>query len=318
MKTEIGTDLNKAKTILENGGLVAIPTETVYGLAANALNSEAVSKIFEAKDRPYFDPLIVHIEGYKEIKQYAVGENVILTNIAKKLWPGPLTILVNKSEKISDIVTSGLERVGLRVPDHPLTLELLAMLDFPVAAPSANPFNYVSPTSAKHVYDQLSGKIDYILDGGKSTVGVESTIIGFEEDGLVVYRKGGVEIETLKELYTGNIRIQNRSESNPSAPGMLKKHYSPKKRMLLFDNRIRLADLDKERVGFLRFKARLDGFSNQFVLSEQGDLREAAARLFEGLRYLDQLDIDTVYIEFVPDKGLGVAINDRLSRTLAD
>lgn len=316
-ETEIGTDLSKAKEILEKGGLVAIPTETVYGLAANALNPEAVAKIFEAKNRPSFDPLIIHISTFKELYKYTsyIGDN--LAEIANVFWPGPLTVLLSKKSIVPDIVTSGLEKVAVRVPNHPLTLQLLENIDFPLAAPSANPFGYVSPTSAQHVYDQLNGRVDYILDGGSSKVGVESTIIGFEEDDLVIYRKGGLELERIREIFSGELRINDFSESNPNAPGMLKKHYSPRKKVLLLNESIDLEEIEKEKTGFLRFNSPIEGFLNQYVLSRNSDLKEAAARLFEGLRYLDSLPIDTVYIEFVPENGLGLAINDRLKRTLA-
>jgi L-threonylcarbamoyladenylate synthase len=317
MQTEIGTDIRKAKRILEEGGLVAIPTETVYGLAANALNSEAVAKIFEAKNRPSFDPLIIHISKFKELYKYTSHINENLAEIANVFWPGPLTVLLPKKSIVPDIVTSGLEKVAVRVPNHPLTLALLESIDFPLAAPSANPFGYVSPTSAQHVFDQLNGKVDYILDGGSSKVGVESTIIGFEEEDLVVYRKGGLELERIKEVFSGRVRINDFSESNPNAPGMLKKHYSPRKKVLLFNESFDLEQIEKEKTGFLRFNSLLDGFLNQYILSQNSDLKEAASRLFEGLRHLDSLPIDTVYIEFVPEKGLGLAINDRLKRTLA-
>lgn len=318
MQTEIGTDIGKAKEILERGGLVAIPTETVYGLAANALNPLAVARIFEAKNRPAFDPLIVHISKFKELYKYTSDSTHKLSDIANRFWPGPLTVLLPKSPRIPDIVTSGSDKVAIRVPGHPLTLELLSALDFPVAAPSANPFGYVSPTTAGHVYDQLSGKVDYILDGGPSRVGVESTIIGFEGDEMVVYRKGGLEIEELQAVFFGNIRINDFSDSNPSAPGMLKKHYSPGKRVLLLTEQHDLESLDRQKTGFLRYSSPISGFSSQFILSEKGNLHEAASRLFEGLRYLDKQPIDTIFIEFVPEKGLGLAINDRLRRTLAE
>ena len=316
-ETEIGTDLSKAKEILEKGGLVAIPTETVYGLAANALNPEAVAKIFEAKNRPSFDPLIIHISTFKELYKYTSHIGNDLAKIANVFWPGPLTVLLPKKNIVPDIVTSGLEKVAVRVPNHPLTLQLLENIDFPLAAPSANPFGYVSPTSAQHVYDQLNGRVDYILDGGSSKVGVESTIIGFEEDDLVIYRKGGLELERIREVFSGKVRINDFSESNPNAPGMLKKHYSPRKKVLLLNESIDLEEIKKEKTGFLRFNSPIEGFLNQYVLSHNSDLKEAAARLFEGLRYLDSLPIDTVYIEFVPENGLGLAINDRLKRTLA-
>ena len=318
METEIGTDIAKAKEILERGGLVAIPTETVYGLAANALDPLAVARIFEAKSRPAFDPLIVHISKFKELYKYTSYSDIQLSDIANGFWPGPLTILLPKSTRIPDIVTSGSDKVAIRMPAHPLTLKLLSLLDFPVAAPSANPFGYVSPTTAGHVFDQLNGKVDYILDGGPSRVGVESTIIGFEGRDMVIYRKGGLEIEELEGVFPGNIRINDFSDSNPSAPGMLKKHYSPGKKVRLFSNEVKPEEFNSDKTGFLRYSSPINGFSHQFILSENADLKEAAARLFEGLRYLDKQPIDTIFIEFVPERGLGLAINDRLRRTLAE
>ncbi len=315
-ETEIGTDLVKAKAILSKGGLVAVPTETVYGLAANALDPLAVAKIFEAKNRPTFDPLIVHISTIKELYKYTSQIDVQLSEIANKFWPGPLTILTKKKEVIPDIVSSGLENVAIRVPNHTLTLELLSSLDFPVAAPSANPFGYVSPTTAQHVYDQLKGKVDYILDGGACEVGVESTIISIENEELVVYRKGGITIQQLEDVFSGVVKVNDFSDSNPAAPGMLKKHYSPNKEIHLLNNETLVAET-KEKVGFLRFNSPVSGFKNQFILSENSSLEEAAHRLFQGLRYLDSLPIEKIYLEFVPEEGLGIAINDRLKRVLA-
>lgn len=315
-ETEIGTDLAKAKAILINGGLVAVPTETVYGLAANALDPAAVVKIFEAKNRPTFDPLIVHISTIKELYKYTSQINIQLSEIAKVFWPGPLTILAPKKEIIPDIVCSGLENVAIRVPKHPLTLALLSALDFPVAAPSANPFGYVSPTTAQHVYDQLKGKVDYILDGGACEVGVESTIISVENGELVVYRKGGITIPQLKSVFSGVVKVNDFSDSNPTAPGMLKKHYSPNKEIQLLSSHTLVTE-SKEKVGFLRFNSPVSGFRNQFILSEKSNLEEAAHRLFQGLRYLDSLPIEKIYLEFVPEEGLGIAINDRLKRVLA-
>ncbi|MFS0491675.1 L-threonylcarbamoyladenylate synthase [Leadbetterella byssophila] len=312
--TEIGKDIQKAKAILEAGGLVAIPTETVYGLAANALNPKAVAKIFEAKNRPSFDPLIIHISTFAELHKYTSQSLGQLTEIANKFWPGPLTVLLPKRDIIPDVVTSGLERVAVRVPQHELTLSLLSSIDFPLAAPSANPFGYVSPTTAQHVYDQLAGKVDYILDGGPCQVGVESTIIGIEDADLVVYRKGGLAIEDLERNFEGKVRVNDFSASNPSAPGMLKKHYSPDKQVLVYKDG---ESYDKE-TAFLRFSSPISGYSYQFVLSESADLAEAAARLFQGLRALDQMPVKTIVIEFVPEVGLGRAINDRLRRTIAE
>lgn len=317
MIAEIGTDLVKAKNILENGDLVAIPTETVYGLASNALNPLAVSKIYEAKNRPSFDPLIIHVANIADFEKYTVDFPSELLEIANEFCPGPITFLVKKSGIIPEITTSGLEKVAIRIPNHPLTLELLKSLNFPLAAPSANPFGYVSPTTAMHVFEQLGERIPYILDGGPCNVGLESTIVGIENEKLVVYRKGGLDIDALKKHYFGEIIVNDHSNSNPQAPGMLNKHYSPNKKIEVWNENIDLKAIDKKKTGFLRFNSLIDGFENQILLSSKSDLNEAAFRLFDGLRALDKLNIDKIFIELVPEKGLGVAINDRLRRAAA-
>ncbi len=317
-ETEIGKDLELAKKILKSGRLVAIPTETVYGLAANALDQKAVSRIFEAKNRPTFDPLIIHVGAIEEFKTYVKNVSKELLDIAIHFCPGPLTFLIEKQTNIPDLVTSGLSKVAIRIPNHPLSLSLLKSIDFPLAAPSANPFGYISPTNAAHVYDQLNKKVDYILDGGQCEVGLESTIIGFEKNKLVVYRKGGLAIESIKEVFNGEIVIKNHSSSHPEAPGMLKKHYAPNKKMSVFSSSKEISG-DISKIGFLgfnRFLAELP-LENQFILSQDSSLKEAASRLFLGLRWLDSLEIDTVYIEMLPEIGLGMAINDRLRRASA-
>jgi L-threonylcarbamoyladenylate synthase len=317
MTAEIGIDLIKAQKILENGDLVAIPTETVYGLAANALDPLAVSKIYAAKNRPSFDPLIIHVGKIEDFKTYTVDFPVQLMHLAEKFCPGPITFLVKKSEIIPEITTSGLEKVAIRIPKHPLTLELLNKLNFPLAAPSANPFGYVSPTTAAHVYEQLGERIPYILDGGPCKVGLESTIVGCENENLIIYRKGGLDLDELRKVFSGEILIKDHSSSNPQAPGMLSKHYSPKKRIEILDETTILDLIDKKSTGLLRYKTPIEGFENQIVLSGKSDLNEAAFRLFDALRQFDKMDIQKVYIELVPEKGLGIAINDRLRRAAA-
>ncbi len=317
MKAEIGEDIHIAKDFLDKNGLVAIPTETVYGLAANALDKHAVLRIFEAKNRPKFDPLIIHVAAIEEVEKYAQIDKKLM-DIATAVWPGPLTLLLNRKEIVPDLVTSGLDKVAIRIPNHRLTLDLLKSLDYPLAAPSANPFGYISPTRASHVADQLGDRIDYILDGGTCSVGLESTIIGMEEGILKIYRNGGLPLEDIQKLYKGDIEMVAQSSSDPLAPGMLKKHYSPNKIVRNY------ADFEKlykvgDKVGFLNFSSLLGDFSPeiQFILSDSADLKEASQRLFEGLRYLDKLDIDVIYLENVPNLGLGLAINDRLKRAAA-
>lgn len=317
MNAEIGKSISKAQDLLMIGDLVAIPTETVYGLAANALDPLAVSKIYEAKNRPSFDPLIIHVGEISDFEKYTLNFPKELLEIAIQFCPGPLTFLVEKSGIIPEITTSGLERVAIRIPNHPLTLQLLNKLDFPLAAPSANPFGYVSPTTPLHVFEQLGERIPYILDGGPCQIGLESTIIGMENEKLVVYRKGGLELESLKKHFNGEISIKDHSSSNPDAPGMLEKHYSPNKRIEILSQKEDLKDIERGKTGFLVFNKEISGFDNQFILSPKSDLKEAAFRLFEGLRSLDKLPIEKIYIELVPENGLGLAINDRLRRAAA-
>ncbi len=201
----MGKDILQAKKYLEQGKLVAIPTETVYGLAANALDAGPVAAIFSVKNRPFFDPLIVHVDSLEKARRFVTAIPETAIELADQFWPGPLTILLDKSTLIPDLVTAGLPRVGIRCPDHELTLSLLSQLTFPLAAPSANPFGYISPTTPFHVEQQLGDQVAYILDGGPCQVGLESTIIGWEESKPVVYRVGGCPIEDIEKI-TGPVK----------------------------------------------------------------------------------------------------------------
>jgi L-threonylcarbamoyladenylate synthase len=314
----IGKDINKAIALLEAGELVAIPTETVYGLAGNALDTTAVTKIFVAKNRPHFDPLIVHVPSLQRAEQVvrSIPEKaLILSNL---FWPGPLTILLNKKQIIPDLVTAGLDTVGIRCPRHPLALELLQKINFPLAAPSANPFGYVSPTRPEHVSEQLGDKISYILDGGPCPVGIESTIVGFEEDQTIVYRLGGLSLENIEDAI-GSVSVQGHSSVNPKAPGQLNSHYAPRKRLVLGTFPHLFKTYGQVQVGTLSFRTLFQEVEkrNQIVLSPSGNLEEAARNLFSGLRELDKMEVSVILAEEVPDIGIGKAINDRLRRAAA-
>ncbi len=314
---EIGKDILRAKKLLTAGELVAIPTETVYGLAANALDAHAVSKIFVAKDRPSFDPLIIHVASIDQAEKYTSDFPEHATRLARQFWPGPLTLVLPKSTIIPDIVTSGLDTVAIRCPDHSLTQQLLTALDFPLAAPSANPFGYVSPTTPEHVNDQLGDKIHYILNGGPCRVGLESTIVGFENNNAVIYRRGKIGEEDMEKL-VGKISSKLHSSSNPLAPGQLENHYSPAKKFLLGDIESLIKEFHGEKVGILRFTSKNDyPLDNEIVLADGGDIDEAARNLFSALRQLDQMDVDVILAERVPNVGIGKAINDRLQRAAA-
>jgi len=316
---EIGKDIAKAKSLLEHGELVAIPTETVYGLAGNALNEKAVLEIFKVKKRPQFDPLIVHIASPDRVTDLVEEVPLKAQLLANACWPGPLTILLKKKPHIPDLVTSGLDTVGIRCPDHVVTHSLLQQLAFPLAAPSANPFGYISPTKPEHVNDQLGDQIKYILDGGECPVGIESTIVGFENDQVIIYRLGGLSIERLEKI-VGKVSVRLNTSSNPVAPGQLRSHYSPRKNMVLGNLDELAATYHSKRVGVLSFQKLLREIEphHQVCLSPSGNLDEAARHLFAALRKLDQLDIDIIIAESVPDVGLGKAINDRLRRASAD
>jgi L-threonylcarbamoyladenylate synthase len=323
----IGKDIIVAKRILEANDVIGLPTETVYGLAGNAFSAEAVTKIFEVKNRPTFDPLIVHTSSIERISDFVseIPEKAQL--LAKRFMPGPLTLLLPKKDNISDLVTSGLERVAVRIPSHSLALELLQNLAFPLAAPSANPFGYISPTSAQHVDNQLGRKIKYILDGGECSVGIESSIIGFNGDETIVYRKGGLAIEEI-EAVVGKVQIQEYSSSNPQAPGMLKSHYAPRTQLIVirdwlsvigektYDLPVNSNKSPITKIGFLGFNVFHPNIpiENQMLLSPSGDFREAAKNLFAYMRALDTMDFDVIYTQLLPEKDLGRAMNDRIRR----
>lgn len=316
MKATLGTDIQLAADLLAAGKLVAIPTETVYGLAANAFDPEAALSIFEAKRRPAFDPLIVHTHSLEAAETFVSEIPDAARRLAEAFWPGPLTLILPRSTAIPDVVTSGLPTVAVRIPRHPLTLELLKSLSFPLAAPSANPFGYISPTTASHVADQLGDRIAYILDGGPCEVGVESTIIGFEGNETVVYRLGGMDLETIEQQLNGPVRLMPHSSSNPKAPGQLKSHYAPRIPLLLGNIQDLLGQHPDKKVAILAYRDNYPQYP-QFTLSPAGELHEAARNLFMAMRQLEQEPVDLILAEQVPDYGLGRAINDRLRRAAA-
>ena len=314
----IGTDIEHAAGLVRSGEVIGIPTETVYGLAGNAFDINAATRIFKVKNRPSFDPLIVHTDSLSKIRAFVTHIPVSAFQLTERFWPGPLTLLLPKKNVIPDLVTAGLPDVAVRIPDHPTTLALLEELTFPLAAPSANPFGYVSPTTAQHVNDQLGDKIPYILDGGSSIVGIESTIIGYEGAQPVVYRLGGLAINKIEEV-VGKVKVTAHSSSNPTTPGNLKSHYSPGKKVIIGDIEELINTYNDRSFALLSFQKYHKGIppQNQVVLSPAGDLDEAAKNLFSGLRLLDQLPVEYIFSEFVPPLDLGLAINDRLKRAAA-
>jgi L-threonylcarbamoyladenylate synthase len=309
----IGESVTEACNHLQND-VIGIPTETVYGLAGNALDAELVARIFQVKNRPTFDPLIVHTYSIEAIDSFAGPIPEPLMKLANHFWPGPLTLLIPRKSVIPEIVTNGLPNVAVRIPNHPLTLELLKLAGFPIAAPSANPFGYISPTTAQHVNDQLGNYIPYILDGGPCNVGLESTIAGMEDNRVTVFRLGGISLEDIIAV-CGDVSIKQHS-SNPQAPGMLDSHYAPKKKLYL-GNTDELLKLNRDlNPVLIRFNSYIDNYPMglQLLLSAKSDIAEAAINLFAILRKADESSQSTIIAELVPEEGLGRAINDRLKR----
>src|SRR5690606_15137894 len=297
MQTKTGTDIKLAAELLKAGKLVAIPTETVYGLAANGFNAVAIAEVFAAKGRPHFDPLILHIANMDQVSQLATHFPKDAKKLVERFWPGPLTIVLPKSDSVPDIATSGLETVGIRMPNHPLTRQLLQSLDFPLAAPSANPFGYISPTTAQHVKDQLDGKVEYILDGGNCDVGIESTIVGFTKNSVTILRQGGISTEEIQSV-VGEVDTNQRSSSNPVAPGMLLSHYAPRTPLIRGDIEILAKKTTSRNFGVLGFTSTF-GFPG-ITLSMQGDLKEAAQNLFSAMRTLDNAGYDLIIADIFP------------------
>lgn len=314
----IGKDIQLAARYLKADKLVAIPTETVYGLAGNALHEEAVSKIYTVKNRPVFNPLILHLGSREAAESYVRKIPELAQTLAKHFWPGPLTLILEKANHVPDIVTAGSSFVGLRVPNHPLTLELLKNLEFPLAAPSANPSGYISPTSPKHVQDQLGAQIAYILDGGPCQIGVESTIVKVVGEEFLILRKGGIPIEEIESLI-GPVKLHTHNTENPDAPGMLKSHYAPSVPFVVGNLNQLVIEYQTKSIGIIAFRNPLAGIpeERQIVLSKTGNLEEAARNLYKGMRYLDTLNVEIILAELLPEFGLGRAINDRLMRAAA-
>jgi L-threonylcarbamoyladenylate synthase len=306
--------IRQAAEIIRQGGIVAFPTETVYGLGADAYNPLAVARIFEVKRRPFFDPLIVHIASPDHLKKLVKDIPSSARKLTERLWPGPLTVVLFKEERIPDIVTAGLPSIAVRMPDHPMALSLIEESKCPIAAPSANPFGYLSPTTAEHVQGQLGDQADLILDGGPCPVGVESTIVSFLDGEPRLLRPGGVSLEEIESIL-GKVEI-SPIQDRPVAPGMLPRHYAPRTPIVLDWDEKPLDVYKDKKVGFLAFQEpeHFLEFEHIEILSKKGDIREAAANLFSAIRRLDALDLDLILAEAVPEAGLGRAIMDRLRR----
>jgi L-threonylcarbamoyladenylate synthase len=310
-------DLFTAKKILQEGNLLAIPTETVYGLAANAFNGNAIAKIYETKNRPQFNPLILHSNSLERFQNWGIQLPPLALKLAQAYSPGPITFVVPKSNLIPDIVTAGHSTVAIRIPQHPLTLELLSMLDFPLAAPSANLSGTVSPTAAQHVEQQLGHLIGGVLEGGPCQIGLESTIVSFVGENPQLLRLGGLSVEAIESILGLNLSIDHViNNENPEAPGMLTKHYAPATKLRIGKPENFLNEYTFNEMAYLAFsKAHVEiPMQQQLILSPSANLAEAAQNLFSAIREADQLHTKIIVAEPFPNQQLGRAINDRLAR----
>jgi len=315
----IGNDIAVAIEFLNQNLPVALPTETVYGLAANALNEQAITAIFKAKNRPFFDPLIIHVANIKSAELYAYNLTGNALKLAQIFWPGPLTLLLPKKDNIPYLVTSGSNYVAIRVPNQALTLNILQQLNYPLAAPSANPFGYISPTNAMHVEEQLGNLIPYILDGGECNVGIESTIVDCNEEIPKILRLGGLSILEIENVLGIKPILNLNNNSNPNAPGQLDKHYSPTKPIIIVESIEKYITTNKNyNIALLTFgKNEFNTQYTQYNLSENDNLDEAAKNLFNYLHLMDNSKCEYIVTQLLPKHGLGLAINDRLLRAAA-
>lgn len=296
----ITQDLSIALKHLRQGDVIGMPTETVYGLAGNAFDVNAIQKIYTIKQRPATNPLIVHVGSIQQAETFIKEFPEPLRQLAQTFWPGPLTLLLKKSDRIPDVVTAGSDRVAIRIPNHPLTIELLNQLDFPLVAPSANPYTRISPTNAQQVDLYFGDQIPVVLDGGTCEKGLESTIVGWEEDQAVVYRLGALSIEQLESI-VGTVRIRNQGEKVLLAPGMTKKHYSPNTPFLVVENVIEYLQQHPEK-------------HTGIFLTGNEDPDQIAPGFYARLQEMDEMGFDVLIASYLPNKGLGKTLNDRMRR----
>lgn len=317
MTCPVGVDVAHAARLLRDGKLVSFATETVYGLGANALDVNAVARVFAVKNRPHFDPLIVHIADRAWLPRLVSVWPDNAERLVKRFWPGPLTLVLPKTELVPDLVTSGLPSVAVRMPSHPLALELLRLADVPVAAPSANPFGQLSPTRAEHVVEWLGDQIDYVLDGGPCSVGVESTVLLLEPERAVLLRPGGVSLEEIESVI-GHVTLPVREPTSDReaalSPGMLPQHYAPRTPLVIAEDLSQVVAPGHRGLLTLQPHPAATRFAAVEVLSADGDLTEAAANFFAALRRLDAACVEQIVATPFPNHGLGRALNDRLTR----
>lgn len=320
LSTSDSASIRLAASMIRTGGLVAFPTETVYGLGCDAMNPVAAAKVFEAKRRPQFDPLIVHVADRSQLDAVVTAQPPLAQRLMDEFWPGPLTLVLPKQSVVPDLVTAGLPTVAVRMPSHPVAQALIREAGTPIAAPSANPFGYVSPTMAQHVSESLGSKVDLILDGGPCSVGVESTVVSLIDPQPELLRPGSISLEQLTAI-VGPVRCRASTHDKPTAPGQLIRHYATLTPLTILDSPATQTALGPgEQAGLLLISSSSET-ANRFaaveMLSTTGDLHEAARNLFAALRRLDALHLDRIYAEPCTEVGLGMAIMDRLRRCAA-
>lgn len=303
--------IKKASDTLKQGEIISFPTETVYGLGADAIDTQAVAKIFSAKNRPSFNPLIVHLPSIEMVEKY-VELSPLARSLSEAFWPGPFTMVLplKKESGISKLITAGLKTVAIRVPTHPVARQLLTEFNGPIAAPSANKSGHISPTTAQHVDEEFGNELGMIIDGGACDNGIESTIVKVENNQLILLRPGNITKEMIEEKLKTNIETDNKPTDNPIAPGQLKSHYAPNAKI-----RLNVSNPNNNEA-YLAFGNK-QSIDNMLNLSQNGNLEEAASNLFSMMRALDKLDINTIAVAPIPKSGLGIAINDRLERAAA-
>lgn len=311
------SDLEKAIQLLKQNELVAIPTETVYGLAANAFSESAIEKIYQVKQRPKNNPLIVHVHTLNQLNIVAKNISSDALKLARFFWPGPLTLVLDKADGISTSITAGKDTVALRMPNHELTLELLKALEFPLVAPSANRSNHISPTCAEHVRISLGSESPFILDGGSCQNGIESTIVQVNSSVTKILRLGAITKEAIEKVLGREIEGVKESEKEIVSPGMFKKHYSPTTKFVASSSLLEeLKKYNGNKIGVLFFKEKplIDDSITYRILSPQGSMEEASKNLYAYMHELDALGLAIILAEYLPDTGLGKSINDRLKR----
>jgi L-threonylcarbamoyladenylate synthase len=312
----ITSNISIAVNALNQGELVAIPTETVYGLAGNAFNEQAIQKIFQLKNRPTCNPLILHTHCISEVSKFVKEIPPIAFKLAEAFWPGPLTLLLPKKSIIPHSVTSGSHLVAVRIPNHAVSLDLLKQLNFPLVAPSANPYTRISPTNSKMVYDYFGDELPIILEGDICSKGIESTIVGFHDNTPIVYRQGAISVDAI-EFVVGKTKVHATKKEKITTPGMSPMHYAPKTNFYIVESLLEYIDAHEDlKIGALSLgKIEINQPNTTCInLSIAADLEEASTHLYKSMYDLDGMGLDCIIIELFPEIGVGKSLNDRIKR----